>query len=197
MVRSSLYVFGPSVAAIALLTTTIAGAQQAGTNVPVASAAQTTVVSGTTASTPAIMTPVADGNEPVIDATSTKTSFINRPLMVTGLVFLAGSYGTAAIVGAESNKKADEKLFIPVAGPWLDMTHRDCDINPCNNEDLNKAGLIVDGVFQGLGALAVLTSFVIPEKTTHKWMLIGNDTLTIAPSKVGRTGYGLGAVGFF
>ncbi len=196
MSRSSLHVFGPSAAAIVLLTTSIAGAQQAGTNAATPPAPTATVVSGNTATTPQIV-PLGDSNEPVIDATSTKTTFINRPLMVTGLIFLAGSYGTAAIIGATSDKTSDEKLFIPVAGPWLDMKDRNCDVNVCTNEGAATAGLIVDGVFQGLGALAILTSFVIPEKTTHKWMLIGSEKLTIAPSQVGRSGYGLGAVGFF
>ena len=42
----------------------------------------------------------------------------------------------------------------------------------------------------------LLSSFLIPEKKTEHWYLIGSNDLRIAPSNVG-TGYGMGAAGRF
>jgi hypothetical protein len=78
----------------------------------------------------------------------------------------------------------------------MDYANRDCVSRPCNNETGNKALLILDGVGQGLGALSILTSLFIPEKSTSHWLLLGNEKFTTGPTMVG-TGYGLGAVGRF
>lgn len=119
----------------------------------------------------------------------------HRTLLVTGLVVLAGGYGASAIVAAKSDRSADEKLFVPVAGPWLDLKSRDCGVNVCDKEGLHKALLIGDGVVQGLGALSMLLSLVIPEPRERPWYVVGSPRLYVAP-QVGRTN-GLSAVGQF
>ncbi len=96
-----------------------------------------------------------------------------------------------------ADREDDKKLVYPVAGPWMDLANRDCVNNNCSNEDLNKALLIADGVVQGIGALGVLMSFVLPEKTTRRWYLIGQDGTHVTPMKMGYAGFGLGAVGRF
>jgi hypothetical protein len=106
------------------------------------------------------------------------------------------SYVPSVIISQTTDRAEDEKLVYPVAGPWMDWNKRDCNARTCNNEDLNKVLLIADGVAQGLGALGILTSLVIPEKTTRNWYLIGNNVF-VAPSRVGRDGYGMGATGAF
>lgn len=171
-----------------------AGAEEAGTNVPTAAPRQTPVaLSGPgapvePAAAPARMT----SDEPVIDASTTRTTFPNRPLLITGAIVLGGSYGASVIVGALSDREADKKLYYPVVGPWMDLTERDCDVNECNNKTLNQALLIGDGVLQGLGALSMLLSVVVPEKTTRSWYLIGNEDVVVIP----RVG-GLAAIGRF
>jgi hypothetical protein len=134
--------------------------------------------------------------EPVIDPQTTRSTFPNRPLLITGLFLLAGSYGTSVIVAATSDRPADEKLYYPVAGPWMALDKWDCDKTPCKNEDLSRGLLIGDGIVQGVGALSILLSLVIPEKTTRRWYLIGNDSVTIAP-RVGQSMTGVGMVGRF
>jgi hypothetical protein len=122
---------------------------------------------------------------------------INRALMVTGLVLFAGSYATAAGVAYASSRPEDQKnLYIPIVGPWVDIAQRDCVARPCTQQSLDTALLAVDGVVQGLGALGVLTSLFVPEKTTRHWYLIG-DAVQVAPTRVGILGYGLGASGKF
>lgn len=53
----------------------------------------------------------------------------NRPMLITGAVVLGGTYAASAIVGAASKREADDKLFLPVVGPWMDLTKRDCEVN--------------------------------------------------------------------
>lgn len=120
----------------------------------------------------------------------------NRPLLITGSVLLVGSYGASAIVAAASDRKADDKLFIPVVGPWLDLKDRDCDVNRCSHETLNKALLIGDGALQGAGALMMLLSLAIPESKEKPWYLIGDEKLNVMP-QVGTATTGLQAHGRF
>jgi hypothetical protein len=143
---------------------------------------------------------VSDPNEPVIDATTTRSVFPNRPLLATGLVLLAGSYGASVIVGGTADREDDKKLVYPVAGPWMDLANRvDCNTTAggCDNEDLYKGLLIANGIVQGLGALGVVTSLFVPEKVTRRWYLIGQGSTHIGPTNVGRSGFGLGAYGTF
>jgi|GEM_PF-3296542 len=133
--------------------------------------------------------------EPVIDTKTTTHTFPNRPLLVTGLVLLGGTYGASAIVAATSDRAADENLYYPVVGPWMDLDERNCDVNACPNKTVNQVLLVGDGVLQGLGALSVLMSLFVPEKTTRRWYLVGNESVTIAP-QIGNTA-GLVAAGRF
>lgn len=181
--------------------TSVANPSGATTTTPVATSTTTTTSAqmspdyATPAAQPA--PPLATSSAPEETAT-TEHRFLNRPLFVTGLVAFGGTYAASTIVGAESNNYGDHNyLYYPVVGPWMDIAKRDCTLSTCSNETGANALLIADGVVQGLGALAVVSSFFIPEKTTRRWYLIGNEKLTIAPSHVGVFGYGLGARGSF
>jgi hypothetical protein len=70
------------------------------------------------------------------------------------------------------------------------LNDRDCAADPCSKKTLNTTLLVGSGVLQGLGALSMVMSLVIPSKTTHSWYLIGNDDLNVTP--LGDVG-GLGA----
>jgi len=126
--------------------------------------------------------------EPVIDPTTHGSSLPNRPLLVTGLVLLGGSYGASAVAAGVSDRASDDKLYYPVAGPWMALKDRDCSADPCSRETLGTALLIGSGVVQGIGALSMVLSLMVPQKTTHTWYLIGNEhqeNLTVAPLMAG------------
>ncbi len=117
-----------------------------------------------------------------LDRTKTTTTWPNVPLLLTSVVVLGASYGASVIVAAESDRKADDKLNIPVAGPWIDLHDRDCGATPCAHKNWDKALLIGDGVLQGVGALGLVLSLVVPQSSTKNWYLVGNERFSVTPS---------------
>jgi hypothetical protein len=190
MTNNKDFSFRTCIASLVVLTSSagVAYAQQPGTNIVTPPPSSMQSPQNTPGSS---MAP-----EPVISPETTTNSRPNRPLLITGLVLLGGTYGASAIVAGTSNRPEDEKLFYPVVGPWMDLYDRDCNLNPCSNKTLNQALLVGDGIVQGLGALGLVLSFIVPEKTTRSWYLIGSDTWRLTP-QVGRYMTGLGAVGRF
>jgi len=129
----------------------------------------------------------------------------DRGLLHTGIWTLGLSYVPVMIVGIESSLPADKYLFAPVVGPWIDFAKRDC--TTCGNEKLNKALLVTDGVFQGIGALEIVGSFFFIEHTTVARSASNDDVdrpknvfqlheLRVVPTTVGGA-YGMAAVGKF
>jgi len=168
------------------------GTPQQSTTMTPGGAAQTS----TTTTTSAEYADMNPAQRPLMMSDTVTESPVNRPMLVTSSVILVGSYVPAAITAATSDRKEDERLYIPVAGPWLDLANRDCSNVPCNNETLNKTLLIGGGVLQGAAAIGLITSFFVPEKKTRNWWLIGSKELTVSPVNVAG-GAGLSAFGQF
>ncbi len=146
-----------------------------------------------TTETPAFT--ISDPNEPMIDAKTTRTRRPNLPLLGTGSLLFIGSYiPTIAYQGA---KDRDSDLYIPIAGPWMDLADG-------HQSTAAKTLLSLSGVAQGLGALAIVSSFFVPERKTRNWSLIGirrarenrRATVAFAP-RMGPYHYGVGALGRF
>lgn len=159
-----------------------------------------------------VQTPQAQPQQPVGTATTTAAPYganadtteqttekrPNRALLSTGVGMFVLSYVPSLVAGAISDRDADKNLFIPVAGPWIDLGNRGCDDRPCGGrEDVNKAMIITSGVVQGLGVLVGLSSLIIPESTsTTTKRTVGKGEVRVLPVSFG-TGGGLGAVGTF
>lgn len=137
--------------------------------------------------------------EPTIDTTTEEKKFLNRPLFFTGLTLFGGAYAASTVVAATNDRPSDDKLYYPVVGPWMDLADRGCSTRGCpGGEGINTALLIGDGVAQGLGALGIVTSLIVPEKTTKNWWLLGNvGPVKVSPGRVGRTGTGVSVGGTF
>ena len=129
----------------------------------------------------------------------------NRSMLYSGIWTLGLSYVPALVVAAESSRHGDKDLYIPVAGPWMDLANRSaCPPNiRCSDETANKVLLVIDGVFQGLGALDIIGAFLMPETRTittrtnakTDFRLAGL-SLRLSPAWF-QSGYGISALGSF
>jgi hypothetical protein len=90
----------------------------------------------------------------------------NGTLLRSGVFTLGLAYVPALVVAIESDVSADKHLYAPIVGPWFDLASRDECRGDCDGETVNKVLLVTDGVFQGLGALQILGSFMWPETST-------------------------------
>jgi hypothetical protein len=125
----------------------------------------------------------------------------NRALLGTGLVSFGSSYIPSVVVAATSSQSADHHLYVPVVGPWVDLGNRpDCSVanTSCDNETSNKVLLAVDGVFQGVGVVAVVAGLLTPEhETVVRAGRTEKPTVRLTPARLGSGGYGLAAIGKF
>jgi hypothetical protein len=129
----------------------------------------------------------------------------NRPLVIGGLITFGVAYGASVIVAAEANTKFDNYLYIPIAGPWIDIGNRpDCGgvLQPrCSTEWGRKAILVANGILQAAGAGATILGFVLPGKRTEivtaKSSRADKARVHLAPSQVGADAYGVAAFGDF
>jgi hypothetical protein len=162
-------------------------------------------LAATVAGTMAV-TSTARAEDPVVVERSPKPTIVetnsglpNSSLLRGGVFTLGISYLPALIVAIESDREADDHLYAPVVGPWLDLAARgDCE-GDCDSETINKVLLVTDGVFQGIGALQILGAFVFPE--TRAVTIAHRDgtqavSFTVTPAKIAGAN-GLLATGEF
>ena len=125
----------------------------------------------------------------------------NADLIGAGLVTFGLAYLPATIVASSSDVPADQHMYVPVAGPWLDMSNRPhaCGAAAaCDTETGYKVLLAADGIIQGLGALMTLAGILSPEPSPAA-TAVEKPTmhLQVTPAHVGSSGYGLTAFGKF
>ncbi len=112
------------------------------------------------------------------------------------------SYLPAVMTAGNSSLAVDRQLYVPVAGPWLDLAMRpNCGAGSmsCGAETVNQGLLVADGFFQGLAVVQVLASL---GALAHDSMGVATKVddkpgVQVRPAQVGRGAYGLAAVGKF
>ncbi|HEY8078821.1 MAG TPA: hypothetical protein VIF62_32035 [Labilithrix sp.] len=185
--------FAPNSRADETTTTTTAPA-------PAAQPAQNVTVqqpapAGQTTTTAAPYAPPPQGQE--MYAEKSTTHYPNKTLLSTGVGLFVLSYAPSAIAGAVSPRDEDKNLFIPLVGPWMDLSQRNAPSG--RSEDVAKGMIITSGIVQGAGVLLGLGSLVIPESTTttEKSQVAQNKPeVHVLPVSFGA-GAGVGAVGRF
>lgn len=95
---------------------------------------------------------------------------LNTNLLVGGAVVFGASYGGAVLAASQSDNEAFDRLYVPIAGPWLAMgEYGDCNIEneACDDETTTKVLLAADGVFQAAGAAMMVGSVLFPKTVTR------------------------------
>jgi hypothetical protein len=117
-------------------------------------------------------------------------------LLSSGLIIFGGTYTASLVVAATSDHAGDRALYAPLVGPWLDIATR-CP-GTCDHELGRKVLLGFDGVFQGIGALTIVGSFLVPRRS--RGIVARGETaptFRVLPASYGRGAPGLTAVGTF
>ncbi|WP_437952750.1 hypothetical protein WME98_20075 [Sorangium sp. So ce296] len=113
-------------------------------------------------------TEAAHAQERTRDTVTITDSVPNRGLIWSGVAVLGTTYGISTVVATFSDRPADRALWVPIAGPWIDLgTRGKCGGDrSCNTEATNKVLLVADGLGQAIGALQILSGFIFPAKRT-------------------------------
>jgi hypothetical protein len=116
----------------------------------------------------------------------------NAFLFHSGLITTGLSYTPALIVAVNSDRSEDKYLYAPFAGPWLDLAARD------NDNKVASTLLVVDGVFQTIGAIQLIAAFAFMDGgTTTAETESSTLQAAVSPARLPDDGYGLVAVGRF
>lgn len=124
----------------------------------------------------------------------------SRAMLFSGVGTFGISYAAAAVVASESSLDADHRLYVPIAGPWMALSGRGgcggTTPRTCDAATTDKVLIVTDGVFQALGALLIVESFLNPETVTTTRASADPPRVRILPS-IGANSYGLAAFGNF
>lgn len=126
----------------------------------------------------------------------TYTDTWNAPLFTSGALVFLGSYGASVVVAATSEDdtvdRGNDRLYVPVIGPWLALDERpDCPVEneACDMETTKKVLLVADGVLQAGGVVTMIAGLLSP--TEHR--VIRRPTMVskkvrVSPSAGGHLG---------
>jgi len=139
----------------------------------------------------------AQQNTVVVPAATEHESSSRGPsayLFSSGLITTGLSYTPELIVAINSDRSEDKYLYAPFVGPWMDLSARD------GGSKVDKTLLVVDGVFQTIGAIQIIASFVFTgggETAQADGQSSVASQTVVAPARLAQDGYGLVAVGRF
>ncbi|HET9625357.1 MAG TPA: hypothetical protein VFP84_28510 [Kofleriaceae bacterium] len=130
---------------------------------------QTAQVTTTTTTTTGPSVPAPEAYNPEPPAYEEVSDSYNAPMFTSGALVFAASYGASAIVAAQDSGRGNNRLYVPVVGPWLALGDRgSCDItkSSCDHETTAKVLLVADGIFQAAGLIGMIDGLLQP--TTHR-----------------------------
>lgn len=118
----------------------------------------------------------------------------NAYLFSSGLITTGLSYTPALIVAINSDRDEDDYLYAPFVGPWLNLAARE------DSRKRDTTLLVVDGVFQTIGALQLIGAFIFTggggSASVDSSTSVASQTV-VAPARMPGDGYGLVALGSF
>lgn len=208
--------FGYSLGVAALLVPAIASAQPTTTTTTVQPAPQPAPTTTTTTvqtqpapqpTAPVVVVPPQQAAPPPTTVISTQSGDadvvrdpLNAPVFATGAVVFGGTYLASVLVaGSSSEKGGHHHLYVPLAGPWLDLADRpSCDPTntACDHETTTKVLLVADGVFQAAGVLTMLDGVLDPSRRSRA-AVVADKKVHVTPTTFAGTGGGLNVFGNF
>lgn len=124
-------------------------------------------------------------------------------LVITGAAVGGGAYGFVVLGALDSG--FDDKtgfLLIPLAGPWLMLAAGGAQDKTCPTDDdacegennqMERAVLVLDGLAQATGATLVALGFAFPRQRLERT----GPSVSLLPTGFGRHGLGAAFVGTF
>jgi hypothetical protein len=124
----------------------------------------------------------------------------DAPMFTSGALVFGASYGASVIVAGNSDHQGDDRLYVPVLGPWLDLGDRgSCPIEQpsCDSETTNKVLLVADGVIQAGGVLAMVDGLLFPVHRHRTVIAARRDAkkVHVTPVSLGRGAPGMMVLG--
>jgi hypothetical protein len=122
------------------------------------------------------------------------------PALLWGGVFVSAvPYVASVSVAAESGRSADQALYAPIVGPWLDLGRRSgCPGGTATSctESTFDILLVADGLLQAVGAASIVTSFLLPDRYRIVHRRVASSGFSVAPLTL-KDGGGVAALGWF
>jgi hypothetical protein len=139
---------------------------------------------------------------PARDVPTEGETYTTRPnwlLLGPGIGIFGGTYATSLVVGLQSRRVADERLYVPLVGPWIDLANRNCAAVSCSkSENLYRALIVGSGVLQTAGAVMITLGVLVPRKErTLTGLGYPVGTWHVTPARIGATGDGIAVDGTF
>jgi hypothetical protein len=123
--------------------------------------------------------------------------------MVPGSVVLGLAYAGAVTSAIASHCPNNRWMAVPLAGPFVTGAKYDTNYQgACSDpEAINQALARLDGVVQGIGALLIVGSLLLPTHTVVRDATTSRVPARISwqltPLSLGKTGGGVGVLGTF
>lgn len=119
----------------------------------------------------------------------------NRALLVTGASIFVTTYALTASFAAAGQRAADRDMFVPLAGPFMNLANRNC-ARGCTTDTRDTVLIATSGGVQLISVGLMVASVLFPEKVTVGHVAVGPVKMQIAPSAAAGGG-GAIAVGTF
>lgn len=150
----------------------------------------TTTITSADPATPVAPMPPPRARETIVARQAIRP---HRPLLITGSTMLFGSYAVTATVTAVASyegRNADERLYLPVVGPWMHLMDT-------TEGTLDMILIAGSGVAQGVGLGLTVLGLVIPEKIPAATIEALGTKVNLTATSFGRGSAGIGATGQF
>jgi len=131
------------------------------------------------------------------DAEQKRAEQLGAAISFRGGTLFFAAFVPSFIVARTSERAADEWLYAPVVGPWIDLAQRGaCNARfGCDGEAAYKVLLVANGVAQGIGMLGIVSGILVAGFGTTKANV--KPSCQLAPVVFGKGSMGGGFMGTF